>query len=78
MEVQYFKAKQSSNGINKNQKVWIVQDAGNYLLVWHKWRGKGRAVKGEMEKTNPVVGEIKSIEVDACFANKIHNKINSW
>ena len=70
-EVQYFKATKQTNRFNKNQKVWIKLNMANCLMVWFKYRGKGRYVSGMCDKLAPYVGEIKTIEVDDSFAERI-------
>jgi len=71
MEVQYFKAQEKNNRFNKCQKVWIKLNCANHLLIYHRWRGNGRYVEGTIDKFSPLVGEIKSIDVDANFEERI-------
>ena len=74
MEVQYFKAQNNSNRYRKGQKVWIRLNCANHLLTYHKWRGSGRYVEGTIDKFSPLVGKIKTIDVDDDFAERITNK----
>ena len=80
--VEYFKASRQTPRFNKNQKVWIRLNAANYLEIRFKFRGKGRYVNGYIDKwsnngqsINPVIGEIKAIEVDDDFAARIYGEI---
>ena len=71
MEVQYFKAQEKSNRYRKGQKVWVRFNFANHLYTYHKWRGNGRYVEGIIDKDSPLIGEIKTIEVDNDFAERI-------
>jgi hypothetical protein len=70
--VQYFKAQKQTNRFRQNQRVWVRADCGNHLKLFFRWRGSGRYVSGVEDKFSPVVGEIKTIEVDESFANRIN------
>ena len=70
-EVQYFKAVKSTNRFRENQKVWIRQDFANHLWIRFKYRGKGRYVNGTIDRLAPAVGELKTIEVDDEFGDRI-------
>jgi hypothetical protein len=69
--VKMFKATRSTNRFNKNQAVWVSFDHANHLDIYFKFRGSGRYVRGVIDKSSPVVGEIKSIDVDGEFASRI-------
>ena len=71
MKVQYFKAIKRTNRFNYNQKVWIRHMFANHMWVWFKFRGKGRYVSGVLDKFAPCIGEIKEIEVEEQFGNRI-------
>jgi hypothetical protein len=71
MDVQYFKAKESSNRHRKGQKVWVRLNCANHLITYHKWRGRGRYVEGTIDKSSPVVGEIRTMDVAGDFAERI-------
>ena len=71
MKVQYFKAQEESNRYRKWQKVWVRLNCANHLYTYHKWRGNGRYVEGIIDKFSPLIGEIKTIEVDSDFAERI-------
>ena len=70
-EVQYFRAAKTTHRFNKNQKVWIRCRHQNHLQIWFKFRGKGRYVSGIAGRFEPYVGEIKTIEVDDEFADRV-------
>ena len=70
-EVQYFKAAKQTNRFNANQKVWVRLNMANCLYVWYKYRGSGRYVSGTCDKFANYVGEIKSMQVDDDFGNRI-------
>lgn len=72
-KVQYFKSTKETNRFNKNQKVWVRLDCANHLMIYFKWRGKGRYVNGIIDKFDKCVGDIKIIEVENSFAKKIKN-----
>lgn len=69
--VKSFKAKKKTNRFNKNQKVWIRDVQQNCILIYFKWRGKGRYVKGVVDSWSPCVGEIREFEVSNTFADRI-------
>tara|TARA_R110000782_G_C14613945_1_gene392461 strand:- start:49 stop:270 length:222 start_codon:yes stop_codon:yes gene_type:complete len=71
MKVEYFKATEKNNRFNKNQIVWIGINCANHLFIYHKFRGSGRYVSGKIDKDSPLVGELKSMEVDNEFAERI-------
>ena len=71
MEIQYFKALKRTNRFNKNQKIWISYRWANHLNIYYKFRGKGRYVRGIIDKFSPWVGEIKTIKVTESFGNQI-------
>jgi hypothetical protein len=71
MKTQYFIAQEKSNRFRKGQKVWIRLNCANHLVIYHKWRGIGRYVEGTIDKFSLLVGEIKTIEVDDNFAERI-------
>ena len=75
MKIEYFKATKKTRRFNKNQKVWISLNCANHLYINFKWRGKGRYVRGIIDKHIPTVGEIKEIEVDKIFGERITRKI---
>lgn len=70
-KVEMFKANKATNRFNENQVVWIRFNHANHLEVCFKWRGNGRYVTGYVDNLAPEVGEIKSIDVDESFANRI-------
>ncbi len=81
--VEMFKSKISSKKFRENQKVWISHNAGNFLMIYFKWRGKGRYVRQSMSKWNnnhsdwhKAIGEegLKQIEVSEEFKKKIYKK----
>ena len=71
MQAQYFKATKRTRRFNENQKVWIRYAFSNHMEVWFKWRGRGRYVSGLVGRWHPCVGEIKVIDVDDAFAQRI-------
>lgn len=71
VSVGLFRATKDSHRFTKNQKVFVYCDCGNYLLIYHRWRGKGRFVYGKIDVTSPLIGEIRKIEVDAAFAKRV-------
>lgn len=72
--VQYFRAVKATHRFNENQKVWIRVRYANHLYIWHKWRGSGRYVAGVIDRFAKAVGELKTIEVDDDFADRIEGK----
>ena len=70
--VKYFKATKKTNRFNENQKVWIRHEFANHLWLFFKYRGKGRCIEGICDKFSNFVGEIKTIDVDDNFADRIH------
>jgi hypothetical protein len=72
--IRYFKAQQGNKRYRENQKVWVLNDFGNFLSVVHKFRGKGRLINSYIAKASPIVGEIKEIEVDSEFWLKLYKK----
>lgn len=73
MKVQYFKALHSTNRYRKGQKIWINSNQANHLYTFHKWRGSGRYVNGTVDKFSKFIGEIKTIEVENKFSERISN-----
>jgi hypothetical protein len=69
--VQMFKAPKDSHRFRKGQKVWVKCMAANHMEIWFKWRGKGRYVSGIIDKQNPNVGKIMTLDVDAEFKERI-------
>jgi hypothetical protein len=69
--VSLFKAQKTTKRFNLNQKVWIVHHNGNSMVVFFKWRGKGRYVNGIVDSKSPCVGELKEIEVSKSFYDRI-------
>tara|TARA_R110002050_G_scaffold29188_2_gene75392 strand:+ start:448 stop:675 length:228 start_codon:yes stop_codon:yes gene_type:complete len=69
-----FKAEYTTKRFNENQKVWIVEDYGNFCKVYYKYRGKGRYVSGILKKENKTFAIPKYIEVTEDFYNRVMNK----
>ena len=77
MKIEYFKAQKQTHRFRKNQNVWIQFNYANYLDIYFRWRGKGRYVRGTIDKFHTVVGKIKNIDVSDNFArHKIKTKIH--
>lgn len=70
-DVQMFKAARETNRFNKNQKVWIRLQCANHSIIWFKWRGAGRYVKGVISNEDKSIGEIETISVPDDFADRI-------
>lgn len=70
-KVKLFRAVKRTNRFNQNQKVWISFENGNFLNIWYRYRGKGRYVRGIIDRFSPVIGEIKEIDVSDEFAERI-------
>lgn len=77
-EIEYFKSTKQTHRYNTNQKVWIIHNFANHLYVYFRWRGKGAWVTGIQDKFSKCVGEIKTIDVDDTFANRVHNKLHNF
>ena len=75
MEVKYFKSTAKTNRFKQNQKVWVRYEFANHLDLFFRWRGNGRWVTGTCDKFAPFVGNIKAIDVDNSFADRIHGKL---
>jgi len=73
-KVQYFKIIRRTNRFRKNQKVWVRYNYANHLEVFFKWRGNGRYVTGIIDKFEKCIGEIKTIEVEDIFADRIYGR----
>ena len=76
MKLAVFKSTSTTNRFNKNQKVWVVFDQGNYLQIKFRWKGSGRYVNGILAKwpysssnrINDIVGNtLKEVEVTEKF-----------
>ena len=76
MKVEYFRSLKRTNRFNEKQKVWISHNFPNHLYIWFKWRGKGRYVRGVIDKFEKYIGEIKEIDVDDNFANRIKGPLS--
>lgn len=74
VEVCLFRATKDSHRFTQNQKVFVAHDYGNCLDIWHRWRGKGRFVRGRIDAASPLIGVIRTIEVDAEFAKRIRGE----
>ena len=68
-----FKAQKQTRRFNKNQRVWIVKEYGNFCIIKFRYRGRGRYVSGILNKENQTVANVtfKEIEVHEDFYNKI-------
>lgn len=79
--VKMFKAQKKTIRFNKNQKVWVVCDYGNYATIKYKYRGHGRYINGVIAKWNmtskanfnTIIGEegFKEITVSKSFAKSL-------
>jgi len=69
--VKMFRSTRTTKRFNINQKVWVRFDYPNHLVILFKFRGKGRYVKGTIDRFAKCVGEIREIEVDDAFAARI-------
>ena len=72
--IKYFRPKEQTNRFSEGQKVWIVLDLGNGYTIYHKWRGSGRYVFGEIAKDSPYIGEVKEMEIPKSFIERMNNK----
>lgn len=74
VEVELFRASKDTHRFRKNQRVWVAMNFANHLWIYFKWRGKGRYVKGVIDKFDGGgISEIRKIVVDKPFADTIHN-----
>tara|TARA_Y100000310_G_C20557018_1_gene751082 strand:- start:798 stop:1061 length:264 start_codon:yes stop_codon:yes gene_type:complete len=73
-KIKYFKAQNDTKRYRKNQKVWIINDFGNFFNVVSKFRGKGRLTNAMISKHSKIVGDVKEIEVDKEFWMKLYLK----
>lgn len=69
--VKYFKATKNTNRFRQNQNVWITSEFANHLYIRFKYRANGRYVNGIADKFAPYVGEIRSIDVEKSFADRL-------
>lgn len=71
--LEYFKTKKDTKRFRKNQKVWVSRRFGNFIEIFHKWRGNGRYVCSTLCTWNKygqnLIGEIKEILVTDSFYN---------
>lgn len=73
MTVKMFKATKQTHRWRENQKVWVRHEFANHLLVYFRWRGRGRYVTGIVDKfLHTAVGKIVELEVGESFAHRIH------
>jgi len=70
-KVEYFKAARRSNRFRENQKVWVALNAANHLYIWYRFRGKGRYVKGLIDKESSAISVIFEIDVSDDFAERV-------
>lgn len=73
-KVQYFKAATKTKRFNENQRVWVSHRFANHSYIWFRWRGSGRYVTGIIDNDAPAYGELKTIEVDQAFADRIQEQ----
>jgi hypothetical protein len=73
--VEYFHAAKQTHRFNENQKVWVSLNCANHMYIYFKWRGKGRYVSGVIDRFDKSIGEIKSIDVDDAFAERIEGSV---
>ena len=67
-----FKAQVDTKRFNKNQRVWVTKEYGNFCQVYFKYKGRGHYVHGLLNKENKTVRNctFKKIEVTEEFYNK--------
>jgi hypothetical protein len=70
--IKYFKTTLRTKRFSKNQIVWILFNHANHLEVRFKFRDKGRYVNGYCDKSAKYIGEIKEMEVEDSFYNRLH------
>jgi len=72
MKVKYFKATKQTHRFRENQKVWVRYEHANHTDIFYKFRGNGRWVCGVCDRWAVFIGDIKEIDVEDSFADKIH------
>ena len=70
VKVRLFRAARDSHRWRANQKVWIELLCANHMYVRFRWRGRGRYVRGIVDRFTCAVGEIKTIGIDRDFAER--------
>ena len=70
-DLQLFKAQKSTRRFNKNQNVFVSLLCANHIYIYFKYRGSGRYVRGIIDRFSPIVGDIKTIEIDDGFSKRI-------